>query len=314
MTTTPEPDAELGQPEPAPEPSGTTNGTRAAALVGKVLIGLGLLLLAFVVFELLGTTYLQGRHQDALRAQIGAAAPATHGATPEHVVVGPPTTVSPAAPPPAGSPVAVIEIPKISLNQVVVEGTGEAQLELGPGHYVGTPLPGEAGNVGIAGHRTTWGRPFYNLDQLVSGDPIYLATSRGTFVYRVVWSRVVAPTDVGVLDATPTDVLTLTTCNPRYSAAQRLVVRAELSGTDETLRLRPHTPSAAATGHAATFQPGLLETIALGLLVALLLLGAWLGARRLSRPWLAYLIAAPFVAVSLFFFFVALSAQLPAGY
>jgi sortase A len=310
MTSAPEPDAPLDEPRST---SGTSV-TRAAALAGKVLIGLGLLLLAFVAFEILGTSYLQGRHQAALRGQIGDTAAAARLAAPEHEVVGPPTTVAPTTPPPAGSPVAVIAIPKISLNQVVVEGTGEAQLELGPGHYVGTPLPGEAGNVGIAGHRTTWGRPFYNLDQLSQGDPIYLATSRGTFIYRVLWSRVVAPTDVSVLDPTPTNSLTLTTCNPRYSAAQRLVVRAQLSGTIEILRLHPSPPSTSRAAPSAPAQPGLLETIALGLLVALLLVGAWLGARRLSRPWLAYLIAAPFVAVSLFFFFVALSAHLPAGY
>ncbi len=63
----------------------------------------------------------------------------------------------------------MIQIPKIGLNQVVVEGTGEDDLSKGPGHYLGTPLPGEEGNVGIAGHRTTWGRPFYNLDSARRG-------------------------------------------------------------------------------------------------------------------------------------------------
>ena len=110
-----------------------------------------------------------------------------------------------------------------------MEGVGEAQLEQGPGHYPGTSLPGEAGNVAIAGHRTTYAHPFYNLDALSPGDVIYILTAQGLFQYTVNGSQIVAPTNVSVLNTVPgKSTLTLTTCNPRYSAAQRLVVTANL--------------------------------------------------------------------------------------
>ena len=130
--------------------------------------------------------------------------------------------------PPVGSAVGAIIIPKIGLSMIVVEGTGCAQLQAGPGHYPSTPLPGEAGNAAIAGHRTTYLHPFYNLNELVPGDPITIETVQGIFLYDVTSSMAVLPTDVAVVDATPTPTLTLTTCNPRYSASQRLVVHAAL--------------------------------------------------------------------------------------
>ncbi len=87
--------------------------------------------------------------------------------------------------PPIGSPVGTIQIPKINLAMTVVEGTDEAQLAMGPGHYPTTPLPGEAGNAAIAGHRTTYLHPFYSLDALAPGDLIFITTLQGTFLYRV---------------------------------------------------------------------------------------------------------------------------------
>ncbi len=130
----------------------------------------------------------------------------------------------------------LLSIPKIGLLDAIVEGVGEAQLEQGPGHYPGTSLPGEAGNVAIAGHRTTYAHPFYNLDALSPGDNIYILTAQGLFQYTVSGSQVVAPTDVAVLDTVPgKSTLTLTTCNPRYSAAQRLVVTANLDANAAAL-------------------------------------------------------------------------------
>ena len=228
-------------------------------------------------------------------------------------------TVATRPQPSESTPVAVIAIPKIKLNQVVVQGTNEGDLELGPGHYVNTPLPGENGNVGIAGHRTTWGKPFYDLDQLKAGDPIYLATDRGTFVYRVTTSQIVAPSEVSVLNPTPGPTLTLTTCNPKYSAAQRLVVKATLASTMDKLVLTPPTPSKSSTGAIAptTTHTGssILSALLWGLLVAALCVAIWwLSAKRLSkRRWLPYVIGAPFVLVALFYFFAAMASHLPAG-
>ncbi len=120
-----------------------------------------------------------------------------------------------------------IKIPALGVDMVVVQGTTESALQAGAGHYEATPLPCEAGNVAIAGHRTTYGKPFANLDRLQPGDTIELDTPLGGCVYHVSQAPyVVVPTDISVLATTTVRSLTLTTCNPRGSAAQRLVVRA----------------------------------------------------------------------------------------
>ena len=120
-----------------------------------------------------------------------------------------------------------IKIPALGLDTVVVEGITPSALRAGAGHYPQTPLPCEGGNVAIAGHRTTYGRPFANVDQLKPGDTIELTTPIGGCVYQV--SRapfVVAPSELSVIDPTPDRSLTLTTCHPKGSAAQRLIIRA----------------------------------------------------------------------------------------
>ena len=120
-----------------------------------------------------------------------------------------------------------IKIPALNLDTVVVEGITPSALRAGAGHYPQTPLPCEGGNVSIAGHRTTYGRPFGNVEQLKPGDTIELTTPIGGCVYQVArdpW--VVAPTEMSVIDPTAERSLTLTTCHPKGSAAQRLIVRA----------------------------------------------------------------------------------------
>jgi sortase A len=132
--------------------------------------------------------------------------------------------------PAIGSLVARLQIPKIGVDQFVVEGTAESNLAEGPGHYIGTALPGYAGNVAIAGHRTTYGAPFNDLANVTVGDSIFLTTTDGERLRYVVRTRpvAVAPTDVAVLRDFGDDRITLTTCTPEFSAAQRLVVVAEL--------------------------------------------------------------------------------------
>ena len=136
----------------------------------------------------------------------------------------------PPPPPQAGEGIAQIRIPSIGLTKTIVEGVGVDELKKGPGHYPGTPLPGQAGNSSIAGHRTTYGSPFHNLDELVENDLIYVTTVQGSFVYRVVEQLIVKPKDVFVLNPTEDNRLTLTTCHPRWSARERLVIVAELLG------------------------------------------------------------------------------------
>lgn len=126
-----------------------------------------------------------------------------------------------------GGAAGMLRIPRIGVDVAFVEGTGDAVLERGPGHYAETPLPGEGGNVAIAGHRTTHAAPFWAIDTLVPGDHIELETAAGRFLYRVAWQRVVAPGATWVLAPTDTPSLTLTTCEPRFRGTERLVVRAE---------------------------------------------------------------------------------------
>lgn len=140
----------------------------------------------------------------------------------------------------AGSPLTRIVIPAIDVSTLVVSGTSPAALRAGAGHYPNTPLPGEAGNVGIAGHRTTYGRPFNRVDELEPGDEIWLLTPVGDHRYVVSEADpdvgenpwVTGPDDWGVVSASDDSILTLTTCHPKGSAAQRMIVRAEL---DESL-------------------------------------------------------------------------------
>lgn len=122
--------------------------------------------------------------------------------------------------------VAVLRIPRIGLEVPVLEGTDDATLDRGVGHIEGTPNPGAAGNVGIAGHRDGF---FRGLKDVAPGDAIELETPRGTRRYVVDNLAVVNPQDVWVLDQTPALQLTLVTCFPFYyagSAPRRYVVRA----------------------------------------------------------------------------------------
>jgi sortase A len=134
-----------------------------------------------------------------------------------------------------------LKISAINVNVVVVEGTSADSLRAGAGHYKGTPLPCEIGNVSVAGHRTTYGRPFADLDLLHPGDEITLETPIGSCRYSVLPAPqdrhvlddkgaafVVDPTDTSVVSPTNTAMLTLTTCHPKGSAAKRLVIQAAL--------------------------------------------------------------------------------------
>jgi sortase A len=123
-----------------------------------------------------------------------------------------------------------IKIPDIGVDVVVVEGTTPSALRAGAGHYANTSLPCDVGNVAIAGHRTTFGKPFANLDRLKPGATIELDTPVGGCVYQVSKDPlVVSPNDLSVLDASGDRTLTLTTCHPKGSAAQRLVIKATWS-------------------------------------------------------------------------------------
>jgi sortase A len=198
---------------------------RATRETGLALITAGVVILLFVAYQLWGTTFTEEHHQKALATQFHAAlrrAPAATSARP--------TEVLPSAP--QGDAIDHLVIPAIHVDKYVVEGTDENDLREGPGHYIGTAYPGQLGNVGIAGHRTTYGAPFFDLNELKVGDKILITDlDDRTWLYLVDQAPlVVSPGDVAVLDPTPFAQLTLTTCNPRYSATSRLIVFARLEG------------------------------------------------------------------------------------
>ncbi len=141
---------------------------------------------------------------------------------------GAPLQFHPEQEPDENTSFARLRVPKFGLDVVVFEGVSRDALAQGPGHMPGTPLPGQPGNAVISGHRTTHGRPFFNFDRLQPGDRIEVETSIGTHVYQVRESLIVAPTDVWVADNKAGAWLTLTTCNPKFSARERLVVFAEM--------------------------------------------------------------------------------------
>jgi sortase A len=132
-----------------------------------------------------------------------------------------------------GDPVGRIRIPEVGLSKVIVEGTDGGSLRKGPGHYPETPLPGIRGTVAIAGHRTTYGAPFRDLDKLENRDELVVEMPYGRFTYEVEREQIVDPTATWVTRRVGHDRLVLTACHPKYSAAQRIVIFARLVGTEQ---------------------------------------------------------------------------------
>jgi len=131
-----------------------------------------------------------------------------------------------------GDAVGRVRIPEIGVSTVVVEGTDGGSLRRGPGHYPETPLPGIRGTVAVAGHRTTYGAPFRDLDKLEKRDEVAVEMPYGRFVYRVEESRIVDPSATWVTRRVGYNRLVLTACHPKYSAAQRIVIFARLQGAE----------------------------------------------------------------------------------
>lgn len=144
-----------------------------------------------------------------------------------------------------GDPAALLSIPRLGSTEVVVQGTSPQDLQAGPGHYAGSPMPGEFGNVLIMGRRTTYGGPFRALDQLVRGDQIDLTTANGSFTYDVSAVERSSAGQAAVLDGTPDSRLTLITSDPVLLPTGRLAVVAVLHGS--TLGV-PQTIAAPTTG------------------------------------------------------------------
>ena len=252
-------------------------------MIGRALVTAGLLMLGFVGYQLWGTGLSTAAAQADLKAQFAAALQTTTTevavVTTEIPVTSATTTSAPnpdsstttlATEPTSpttteverqvipefssGDVVGQLVIPSIDVDFFVVSGVGVEELRLGPGHFTDTPLPGQLGNSAIAGHRTTYGQPFHDLDQLEAGDDIVVTTAFGTYTYEVRDLKVVEPTDYGVVSTTDPNIatLTLTTCHPKWSAAQRLIVSAELNELESDRVLPTGTVANEPTEESAT--------------------------------------------------------------
>lgn len=192
----------------------------------QLMIVIGLVMGGWVAYELWGTDLVNAHVQQQISGQLRQSwtqpAPAV------------------ASPPAVGTPFAFVRIPRLGADysRAIVEGTDQPQLAEGPGHYIGTAMPGQSGDFAIAGHRVGTGSPFLDLDKLRPGDPVDIETGTSVYVYTVTGTEIVKPTDVWVIAPVPDGpldgpangaYLTMTTCNPKYSAKQRLIVHAVLT-------------------------------------------------------------------------------------
>ena len=323
--------------------------------LGKTMIALGVITFLFVAFQLWGTELEESRAQNDLTADLVDSLPAdtpkvSDDAEELDKVAASLGAIDPAdvkkLPKPAeGDSLGIIQFKPdlnkagIDMRKVFVEGTNKDDLKKGPGHYLGSPFPGQKGNAAIAGHRVTYGAPFHRIDELVPGDLISVYTRQGQFTYRVLpppadakgrkgpayW--IVDPSDVSVLEDFDDNRLTLTACHPKYSAAERIIVAAELTdnpaattrgnkadtttevageelevaaGPDEAFDdlgwHSEHLPNALAWS-AATFGVWL---VAFGV-------GQFLGPKR----WIAYLVALPVFTYCLWFAFTWINRWIP---
>jgi sortase A len=305
---------------------------RVVGIIGRVLIGAGVILLLFVAYLVWGTAVQQAHTQSQLRSTLVHKAKSTQvrdalsqATTLDKLPTGPAVTAATTASPPEGTPIGEIRIPAIGIDQVIIAGTQTQDLRKGPGHYFNTPLPGQSGNAGVAGHRTTYGHPFYNLNVLKVGDPIVFTTAQGVFVYDTTGSQVVSPSDGSILAQKPGAWVTLTTCNPRFSASSRLVVTAKLVHSQLFVSASPtsakpskkqnHKVTSTQSGDLAGNANGqLLDAVLWGLAVAVFGAGVLLAAHRYRRRrWIINGVGALVSLGLLYLFFAAISPLLPAS-
>jgi len=205
---------------------------RNIQILGWTLIWAGLFIFGYLGWQLFGTDVINAQVQAAASKDLDGFFEIEREHLPRPLPVeaeeGPTLEFHPEEQPVENTEFARLIVPKLRLDAVVFEGvTGEA-LAQGPGHMPNTPLPGQPGNAVISGHRTTHGRPFFDFDLLLPGDRIEVETAIGTHVYEVRESLIVKPTDIWVTDDKAGGWLTLTTCNPKFSARERLIIFAEM--------------------------------------------------------------------------------------
>ncbi|MCB1028882.1 MAG: class E sortase [Microthrixaceae bacterium] len=330
--------------------------------LGKTMIAMGVITFLFVAFQLWGTELEESQAQGDLTDELSRSLTTIPGApedaeapaddaepqTLDEITASlgeiDPADAKSLPKPEIGESLGVIQF-KPNLNQagidmrkVFVEGTDKEDLKAGPGHYLGAPFPGQKGNASIAGHRVTYGAPFHRMDELVPGDLISVFTRQGDFTYRVLpppadftgekgpahW--VVAPSDVSVLDDFGDNRLTLTGCHPKYSAAKRIIVAAELVGnpaetTDgneaATEEVAGEDQEVAAgpddtiddLGWSSEYFPNALAWSGAAFGVWLLAFVIGLGVQ--SKKWIVYLVALPPFLYCLWFAFTWINRWIP---
>jgi sortase A len=307
-------------------------GEERLARAGRILTWVGILLILFFVHQFWMSGITESRDQQLLLGQLqneagtGGGAPAGSSSGQQSGVLtgeesktggapAKPKAEAEPEPPSLGDPIALLQIPSLELEAVVVEGTTGGQLARGPGHFRNTVMPGVKGNTAIAGKRTTYGGPFSNLESLEPGDQIQTTTSRGVFRYQVDRkARAVSPGQRDPLRPTKSGRLTLVTSDPEYLATDRLVVTARMLS-------RPvKSEGAAPTSVVDEPESGLsgdFRVWAQTVIYAQLLVAAFLGARFLYRRWLrwpTYLITTPILLAMLILFFESVSMLLPATF
>lgn len=345
--------------------------SKVLGAVGRTLITAGTLILLFVAYQLWGTGLQEAQSQKVLSKDFEAQLAAIDQTTTTSTTAPPTTTTTTSAPaegttptiavskaepvtqdlplPAEGDPIAKIEIPSIGVNRTVVSGISLDQLKRGPGHYPETPMPGQKGNVAIAGHRTTYGQPFHNLDKVEKGDQIILETVQGKFVYEATETIIVKPNQTEILEDKGDNRITLIACHPKYSARERLIVIGKLVGpaapmltgqqeAQDQAREQGHDDDALAEGES--IDGGLSGTavskwpaVFWGLVAAAIWLVTWviqtLLRRRIrsqttegERPtraqrlltWTPYLVGVPVFMVALYVFFENFGRLLPGNY
>lgn len=273
--------------------------TRLLDVVGRLLIAMGLLLLSFVAYQLWGTGVAEQRAQSTLATEFRSQRPAI---------------------PLVSGVVGRITIPTIEVDKFVVAGVETDDLKRGPGLFLGSPLPGQLGNVAIAGHRTTYGAPFGRINEVQKGDRITLETTTGTFTYVSDGAPKIVPASAIEVVKTRDPsraTLTLVSCHPKWTSAKRIIVVATL---DETVVAQPPTPITGAPITDAPLSEGWFHDpsawpTVLALAAALMTIYAITKriARSRSRRLVVYPLSLVVFGPTLFVFFENLSRLLPAN-
>jgi len=289
------PTLQLPELHVAPE-TGIAGRARTSRLASQVLLTFSALLAGFVVFAFFFSSLSTDRAQAGLERRFEK--PLSYGKAPSGGTIRP------------GTPVARLDIPAIGLHQIVVEGTGPAQLSHGPGHLVVSPLPGQAGNSVIAAHRLVLGDAFSQLSHLQLGARIEVLTGQGRFTYIVGRRMVVPASDTAVFQATSSNQLTLVT-SANLSATRRLAVVANLTGAAKPARSGRQTVLRSSEGGLVGGTGDLGQLAAWMALLALVAAATVVTYRSLPR-WSAYLATTPAVVLVLWLVYTNLAQVLPA--